>query len=163
MLEESTIFRLFVVLCILISMFFVNYSIGILKQPLGKPNRLITGYAWFSDWKNKPCDYSTNYLVARYYNKYRDIKSFRKNNIAQFLTENKNPVIIGLDYYALFGTSIDIPVQILQKHYMSLTDGMVILYSVYHDNNKYKQVHYWTQISDTGTENKRRPNVKKIK
>ena len=83
------------------------------------PNGWEKGYAKFSDWKNKPCDYATNAIVHNFYNE-KQAKWYRTNKFNQFVTlgdkketifpvellrkiENKDTLVIGLDYYAYTG------------------------------------------------------------
>jgi len=93
-----------------------------------------TGYAKFSDWRGKQCDFATNKIVHNYYN---DAPSlwFRSNKTEDWgvfkkAIEKGETVRVGLDYYALTGVCNGIiPKKILESPevYYKLTRGEVIV------------------------------------
>lgn len=107
------------------------------------------GYAFHSDWRNKECDYSTNYYCCNYYNGgckwYRiekfgnDLRVFEKqrliipNEILNRIQQG-DTIRIGIDKYALFSiTGPMIPAEILKKVGNGLLNDKVYVCYVYFD------------------------------
>jgi hypothetical protein len=91
----------------------------------------------FSDWRGVKCDYSTNAVVDWWYNG-KHSKYFRQENIKEIEARllSGDTLIVGLDYYALYGVSAQImPREMLIRESNSLLSGKVITYKVHLDGN----------------------------
>jgi len=108
------------------------------------------GYAFFSDWRNKQCDYATNKVVCDYYNggdvkwyrinKFLDYKPLSKFTLPPEIIEKLNygaEVKIGLDVYALYGVSYPlVPPVVLEQIAEDLQyDSVYILHLKKEGNN----------------------------
>lgn len=112
--------------------------------------------AFFADWSEKQCDYATNSVVHNFYNKekaywWRQSKFSKFIQVGDYLLPEEaaqillagQPIIVGLDKYALFGVSSNlVPKDILRAKYNDLMNDKVIRYVLKLENSKLT----WTEI-----------------
>ena len=97
----------------------------------------------FSDWTKVSCDYSTNAVVHWWYNG-KTSKYYRQESAKEIngRLSKGDTIIIGLDYYALFGVSLFVPPKIKQDNYSKLMEGKVITYRTFEKDTLW----YWEGI-----------------
>ena len=88
-----------------------------------------SGYARFSDWRGKKCDFSTNKYVANYYGNKSEYFGRETKDFVDYLIKNKK-ARVGLDYYIFnFGTSL-VPEKILYDYAREIQKGNVLVFEV---------------------------------
>lgn len=105
------------------------------------------GYAYFAEWREKPCDYSTNAVVTNYYNP-GNAFYFRQEEMPGYFAriDRGDTVIVGLDYYARFrSVSPMVPPEILLDHGLSLAQGAVLRFKTWGSS---KEGIYWNMIQE---------------
>ncbi len=106
--------------------------------------------SFFSDWKDKQCDYATNAVVHNFYNekkanwwrtnkfeKFYKVKDYLLPDDPGYRIINGDTLIIGLDKYALMGVSYQlVPPRLFEKYGKELDDDKVIRFKVYLADNQ---------------------------